>query len=326
MKPSKPRRYNKKLVLFSLLLSFVLIGVLLQANNEPVINKPVLSEIQVPQNVAVILERACYNCHSNESNLKWYDKIAPISWKVKEDVYRAREVMNFSEFGNLSKAEYKGTMWAILNMVKSGRMPLKSYVAVHPEAKVTEAEVTTIQKYVLSITDHNPKTPTEISASNEEYEKWKDKVVSRKNIPESPNGVKYSDDFKNWKVISMSTLYDNSMRVIYGNDIAVKAIKEERFHPWPDGAIVVKVVWEQVENKYGEVRPGKFINAQFMVKDAKKYKDTEGWGFAKFSTQELIPTGKTAAFASKSCINCHRQLAEETGFLFNVPLKLNPKL
>ncbi len=122
----------------------------------------------------------------------------------------------------------------------------------------------------------------------------------------------------------MSTLYDKSMRVIYGNDIAVKAIGDEQFQPWPDGAVVVKAVWEQIENQYGEVRPGKFINAQFMVKDAAKYKDTEGWGFAKFNGDNLTPTGKNAQFAVTSCISCHRQLAKPTGFLFNVPLALNP--
>ena len=61
-----------------------------------------------------------------------------------------------------------------------------------------------------------------------------------------------------------------------------------------------------------------------MVKDAARYSDTEGWGFAKFNGEALTPTGKTASFAVTSCISCHRQLAEETGFLFNVPLKLNP--
>lgn len=73
----------------------------------------------------------------------------------------------------------------------------------------------------------------------------------------------------------------------------------------------------------GEIRTGDFINAQFMVKDAKKYKDTEGWGFAKFSGNNLIPTGTSPLFAQQSCISCHRQLAEKTGYLFNVPMKVN---
>lgn len=123
----------------------------------------------------------------------------------------------------------------------------------------------------------------------------------------------------------MSTLFDNSIRVIYGNNIAVKAIEMENFHPWPDGSIVVKSVWKQSKLANGEIRPGSFINTQFMVKDSKKYTETEGWGFAKFSGMNLHPTGKDASFAKVSCIACHRQLAGKTGYLFDVPMKVNTR-
>jgi len=307
------KRRSRNFMIFGSIALFV--GILVQLTGEEIVNPPVTAKIEAPTAVLAILKRSCFNCHSNETNLKWYDKIVPISFKVKADVDRAREVMNFSEWGSLSPGEQKGKFWAILNMIKAEKMPLKSYVSVHPEARVLESEYEIIKEHVLSL----GKSAAPIG-----------KVITENKVsprPErvSPNGIPYSDDFKHWKVISMSTLYDNTMRVIYGNDIAVKAIEEDNFHPWPYGAKVVKAVWEQVENKYGEVRPGKFVNFQVMVKDAKKYTDTEGWGFAKFSSLELLPTGKTASFASKSCISCHRQLAEETGFLFNVPLKVNPK-
>lgn len=40
----------------------------------------------------------------------------------------------------------------------------------------------------------------------------------------SPNGIVYTDKFKSWKVISLTTLFDNSIRVVYGNAIAVRAV------------------------------------------------------------------------------------------------------
>ncbi|HVI45372.1 MAG TPA: heme-binding domain-containing protein [Chitinophaga sp.] len=298
--------------------------VVIQCIQEPLESKAVTAEIQAPKEVMAIFERSCYDCHSNNQELPWYNKIAPVSWQVNKDITRAREVLNFSEWGHLSKKEQVGKFWGILNMVKSGKMPLPRYTRVHPGATVTPAEIETIKGYVLSITDRQPADSNTIKAATQAYDQWKEKKTTKNNPPVSPNGIVYSDEFKSWKVISMSTLYDKSMRVIYGNDIAVKAIREENFHPWPDGAIVVKAVWEQIENQYGEVRPGKFINAQFMVKDAARYQDTEGWGFAKFNGEALTPTGKTVNFATISCISCHRQLAKETGFLFNVPLKLNP--
>lgn len=290
----------------------------LQLFNQPLEGKPVTRKIEAPKEVISILENSCFNCHSNQQNLSWYDKIAPVSWAVNKDVKRAREVLNFSEWEKLSPAEHKGKMYAILNMMQSGKMPIREYALLHPSARITEKDIETVKKYTLSLS--GAAIPTNSKDTNHEPQKT---ITSGDKAPVSPNGVQYTDDFKNWKVISMSTLFDNSIRVIYGNDIAVKAIETENFHPWPDGSIVVKSVWKQKEFSNGEIRAGEFINAQFMVKDAKKYTDTEGWGFAKFSGPDLHPTGKSESFAKESCIACHRQLAEKTGYLFDVPMKVN---
>lgn len=290
----------------------------LQLFSQPLEEKPATKKIEAPKEVISILENSCFSCHSNQQNLSWYDKIAPISWAVNKDIKRAREVLNFSEWGNFSPAEHQGKMYAILNMMESGKMPLHEYTLLHPSAKITKKDIETIKKYTLSLSAvSSPVRNKEIS------DKPQTTLPSGIKMPVSPNGVQYTDDFKNWKVMSMSTLFDNSIRVIYGNDIAIKAVETENFHPWPDGSIVVKSVWKQKELPNGEIRAGEFVNAQFMVKDSQKYKDTEGWGFAKFSGNELHPTGKTASFAKESCIACHRQLAEKTGYLFDVPMKVN---
>ncbi|KAA2223717.1 heme-binding domain-containing protein [Chryseobacterium sediminis] len=303
------------------ILFLVILGVFggLQLFSKPLEGKPVTGKIEAPKEVISILENSCFNCHSNQQNLSWYDKIAPVSWAVNKDIKRAREVLNFSEWEKLSPAEHKGNMYAILNMMQSGKMPLHEYTILHPSAKITEKDIEIIKKYTLSLSSVNPA----VQHKNEPHPASISPAAAPTKFPVSPNGVQYTPDFKNWKVISMSTLFDNSIRVIYGNDIAVKAVETENFHPWPDGSIVVKSVWKQEELPNGEIRPGKFINAQFMVKDSHQYKDTEGWGFAKFSGDDLHPTGKTASFAKESCIACHRQLAEKTGYLFDVPMKVN---
>ncbi|MBE4948382.1 heme-binding domain-containing protein [Chryseobacterium culicis] len=289
----------------------------LQLFSNPLEGKPVTRQIEAPKEVISILENSCFNCHSNQQNLSWYDKIAPVSWAVNKDIKRAREVLNFSEWEKYSPADHQGKMYAILNMMKSGKMPLHEYTLLHPSAKITEKDIETIKKYTLSLSSVSSSTQKKIETPQALS------IPASTKFPVSPNGVRYTPDFKNWKVISMSTLFDHSIRVIYGNDIAVKAVETENFHPWPEGSIVVKSVWKQQELPDGEIRPGKFINAQFMVKDSKRYQDTEGWGFAKFSGDELHPTGKTASFAKESCIACHRQLAEKTGYLFDVPMKVN---
>ncbi|VTR48180.1 heme-binding domain-containing protein [Sphingobacterium thalpophilum] len=304
----------------------------LQFFNQPIERKPVTGHLQdAPKEVSLILERSCYNCHSNEQQLSFFDKLAPISWIVNKDIERAREVMNFSEWNKLSKAEQKGKFYAVYNMVRAGKMPLPSYALMHPGAKLSTNEIETIKRFALSLSEKDSLIPAHMKVNaaaplQQKLTSDKMKLASPlPTVPVSPNGIPYNADFKNWKVIGMSTLIDNSIRVIYGNDIAVKAIAEENFHPWPEGSAVAKAVFKQTRKANGDIVPGDFVNMQYMIKDGKAYTETEGWGFAKFNGQQLKPTGKTALFAQQSCISCHRQLAESTGYLFNVPLKVNSK-
>lgn len=284
----------------------------LQANSPKVDNPPVTSEFHGPEEVTRILKRSCYDCHSNESNLRWYDKIAPFSYKVAADVEEARKRFNFSEWDSIPKAAQEGKLWYIVNMIDAGRMPLPEYAAAHPSARVTPAELTILKNYVTNLSRaHQPASDTARIAG-------KQKPTT---VPTSVNGIRYIDDYKNWKVISTTGRPDNgTSRIIYGNDIAVKALEQDQIRPWPDGAVIVKVVWNsQAPDKDGNIMPGSFNNIQLMVRDAKKFADTEGWGFAKFNGPELKPQGQKASFAT-TCINCH-QLASETGFVFDIPTR-----
>jgi hypothetical protein len=60
----------------------------------------------------------------------------------------------------------------------------------------------------------------------------------------APNGIELPKGYKDWRVIAVSHRSDNdTMRVIVGNDAAIAAAREGRIDPWPDGAILGKIVW-----------------------------------------------------------------------------------
>ncbi len=40
-------------------------------------NPPVTADLGAPAPVEQILRTACYNCHSNETKLAWFDKVVP---------------------------------------------------------------------------------------------------------------------------------------------------------------------------------------------------------------------------------------------------------
>lgn len=120
----------------------------------------------------------------------------------------------------------------------------------------------------------------------------------------SSHGISYPQGWQNWSTIAVSHRTDNNTsRVILGNDIAVKAAREGDINPWPNGAILGKVVWKDSKLKdwQSAIVPSKFVHAEFMFKDSKKYEESYGWGWARWVGLEQQPFEK----GINVCIDCH---------------------
>ncbi|MDR3680619.1 MAG: heme-binding domain-containing protein [Flavipsychrobacter sp.] len=284
-------------------------------------NPPVTADIQAPSNVEAILRRACYDCHSNETNLRWYDKIQPVYWQVAAHVNEGREGLNFSDWKNMAPAEQKAKLWESINQVIAGAMPVQNYVMVHPSAKLSKDDLVILKAYVSGMTPVNkPGDTAKINAQMQQLEQWQNAKFTIGKLPIALNGISYMPDYKNWQAISTTNRFDNgTLRVIFGNNIAVNAMKANNIHPWPNGTIFAKVAWDQVEDNEGNIKTGAFKQIEYMIKDDQKYASTMGWGFARFKTTKLIPYGKTALFATE-CVNCHRPQKDED-FVFTQPIK-----
>ncbi|RMG05521.1 MAG: cytochrome P460 [Nitrospirae bacterium] len=138
-------------------------------------------------------------------------------------------------------------------------------------------------------------------------------------IPPS-HGIAYPQGWQNWSVIAVSHRTDNNtIRVILGNDLAVKAAREGKTNPWPDGAILGKVVWKdrELKNWPSAQAPGEFVHAEFMFKDSKRFADTYGWGWARWVGMDKVPFNKGMSI----CINCHRPV-QKRDWVFTDPAKL----
>lgn len=100
-------------------------------------NPPVLAEPNwdTPRTRELAV-RACYDCHSNESDWPWYSNIAPLSWLIQRDVDEGRESLNFSEWGS---REFE--LDEIAEVIEEGEMPPQVYLIQHPEARLTPAEM-----------------------------------------------------------------------------------------------------------------------------------------------------------------------------------------
>jgi len=143
------------------------------------------------------------------------------------------------------------------------------------------------------------------------------------NIKPAPNGIALPENYKDWRVISQSHRTDNNtVRIILGNDTAIKASRAGKTNPWPDGSILGKMVWKQKnkESWPAAIAPDKFVHAEFMVKDSQKYKSTGGWGYARWLGMDQKPYGKNADFAQE-CVTCHLPV-KNNDYVFTTPAVL----
>jgi len=126
--------------------------------------------------------------------------------------------------------------------------------------------------------------------------------------PGASNGIAYPEGWQGWGTIAVSHRTDNNtLRVILGNDVAVEAARSGNTEPWPDGAVLGKVVWRDRElaDWPAATAPGEFVHAEFMFRDSKAYEATHGWGWARWVGEGQVPFQQGA----EACISCHTPVA-----------------
>jgi hypothetical protein len=94
--------------------------------------------------VGAILDRACKDCHSNQTHVPWYGHVAPMSWMVSQHVNQGREMLNFSDWD--SRQPTANEMELLCDAASSGSMPLRSYTLIHRKAILSKRDVDTICK------------------------------------------------------------------------------------------------------------------------------------------------------------------------------------
>ena len=95
---------------------------------------------QMPPEVLAILERSCSDCHTSNTRWPWYSYIAPVSWLVADDVKEARRRLQLSEWSTYPPKKAAKKLEDMCEEVKDGEMPLKSYLLLHPEARLSDAD------------------------------------------------------------------------------------------------------------------------------------------------------------------------------------------
>jgi hypothetical protein len=105
----------------------------------------------VPENIQNKLQVSCYDCHSNNTQYPWYNKVQPVAWFLEDHIKEGKAELNFNEWDSLSTRRKTSKLRSIIKQIENGEMGLDSYTFIHRDAKFSEAEAEEIINWVTQL-------------------------------------------------------------------------------------------------------------------------------------------------------------------------------
>ena len=138
-----------------LLVCLVVIQFIRPAKNRNTVeaNKQITAVAPMPNNVNQILQKACYDCHSNNTTYPWYSNIQPVYFWLNDHIKEGKRELNFDEFASYRLRRQYHKLEEIINEVKEDEMPLSSYTWIHKNAILKTEEKDAIINWATSIMD-----------------------------------------------------------------------------------------------------------------------------------------------------------------------------
>jgi Haem-binding domain len=122
------------------------------AKHQAAIRKSLLAGSGVPVPVRAILQRACQDCHSENTAWPWYANIPPISARIHRDAATGRAFMDLSKWNDYTEAERRGFRLAIGEAAESRIMPPPTYTFMHREARLSRSELEILKAWAGGVT------------------------------------------------------------------------------------------------------------------------------------------------------------------------------
>lgn len=143
---------KKKLFITGGVLLILLIGIAIAMQYRKVVdNPPVTQEIPAPADVRAILQKSCFDCHSNQTRITWLQKLPVASSMVSSDVKGARSILNFTEWNKYTPMEQEGLIYLAVSAADDGQMPPDDYLWIHPDAKLSNQDKAVLKNWLLSL-------------------------------------------------------------------------------------------------------------------------------------------------------------------------------
>jgi hypothetical protein len=134
----------------SLTVLFIALQFVRPAKTNPLVDhsRALHNQTEMNTEVATVLQRACYDCHSNDTRWPWYSNVAPVSWFVIDHVNHGRRHLNFSNWASYDKQEKMAHLQEIGDTVKLNQMPMSSYTVIHADARLSDEDKKLLGEWV----------------------------------------------------------------------------------------------------------------------------------------------------------------------------------
>lgn len=106
-----------------------------------------------PKDISTILRESCYDCHSNNTDYPWYNKIQPVAWFLEDHVKHGKGELNFNTWDELSDRRKKSKLKSIINQIEDDEMPLSAYTLIHRDVILSESEKELVIGFMKQIED-----------------------------------------------------------------------------------------------------------------------------------------------------------------------------
>lgn len=124
-----------------------------QNTNGQVGKTDICNVVFVPQKVHLLLQTACYDCHSNTTDYSWYNDVQPVAWILANHIKNGKKDLNFSDFGSYSVRMQESKLKGIRSQIRDDEMPLYSYKIMHKDSRLSKEEKALIINWAENAAD-----------------------------------------------------------------------------------------------------------------------------------------------------------------------------
>ena len=113
----------------------------------------VTTKYEMSDSVRIVFDKACADCHSNNTKYRWYTSVQPLALWINHHVDEGKHEFNINEFATYRIGKQNHKLKEVIEQIEEGEMPLSSYTLIHKEAVLTENEKATLINWCKTVMD-----------------------------------------------------------------------------------------------------------------------------------------------------------------------------